>query len=74
MEVKKERIFSIKSIISALSIPIMTCVIASILIIVHYININKYNGWQPVTVENVGTFYVPKDWVVTQYDGYIYDG
>ena len=31
-----------------------------------------YSNWQTVTVQNVGSFQVPGDWVVTQYDNVIW--
>jgi len=34
--------------------------------------INNYSGWQTVEVQNVGSFQVPGDWVVTQYDNVIW--
>ena len=31
-----------------------------------------YWGWQTVTIENVGEFQVPGNWIITQYDNVVY--
>ena len=56
---------------NVLGLSIMATLIVMICIFM-YEKVFAYRGWQTVSVHGVGTFQVPGDWVVTQYDNVIW--
>lgn len=52
---------------------ILFIIIIAVIIIIILINSNKYDkNWQEVVLDDVGIFKIPKEWTITEEDGFIF--